>query len=186
MPAEDIVTTLDELVRAGKVRAVGASHISPARLRAALRFAHREGLARFQVLQPHYSLVSRGAYEGERRDIAQREGLACVPYLAPASGSLTGKHRPDQAVDSVRDVPGPAGRHADDERARKVLAAVGEIASAHRAQMATVALARLVRQPTVVAPIASARSADQVPALLALRDLRLPDAELPTLDAVSA
>lgn len=186
VPVEDIVTTLDALVRAGKVRALGASNISPARLDAMLRFAHREGLAGFQVLQPQYNLVSRDTYEGERLDIVQREGLACVPYFALASGFLTGKYRPGRAVDSVRDLPGLAGGYADSERGTAVLAAMEEIASAHDAQMATVALAWLAQQPTVVAPIASARVVDQVPALVALADLRLSDAELRSLEAASA
>ncbi|MGW7518160.1 aldo/keto reductase [Streptomyces sp. NPDC054796] len=186
VPVEDIVTALDELVRAGKVRAVGASNMSPARLDASLRFARREGLAGYQVLQPHYNLVSRDTYEGERRDIALREGLACVPYFALASGFLTGKYRPGRTVDNVRNIPGLAGGYADSERGMKVLAAVEEVASAHRAEPATVALAWLAQQPTVAAPIASARLVEQVPALVALQDLRLSDAEVEALNAASA
>ncbi|MEW1863527.1 aldo/keto reductase [Streptomyces sp. NBC_00669] len=186
VPVEDIVTTLDELVRAGKVRALGASNVGPARLDAMLRFAHRENLAAFTVLQPQYNLVSRDTYEGERRDIAQRDGLACVPYFALASGFLTGKYRPGHTVDSVRNMPGLAGGYADSERGNTVLAAMEEVAAAHDAQLATVALAWLAQQPTVAAPIASARTVDQVPALVALKDLRLSDAELHALDAASA
>lgn len=186
VPVEDIVTTLDELVRAGKVRALGASNVGPARLDAMLRFAHRENLAAFTVLQPQYNLVSRDTYEGERRDIAQRDGLACVPYFALASGFLTGKYRPGHMVDSVRNMPGLAGGYADSERGNTVLAAMEEVAAAHDAQLATVALAWLAQQPTVAAPIASARTVDQVPALVALKDLRLSDAELHALDAASA
>ncbi|WP_328463914.1 aldo/keto reductase [Streptomyces sp. NBC_00448] len=186
VPVEDVVTTLDELVRAGKVRALGASNVGPARLDAMLRFAHRENLAAFTVLQPQYNLVSRDTYEGERRDIAQRDGLACVPYFALASGFLTGKYRPGHTVDSVRNMPGLAGGYADSERGNTVLAAMEEVAAAHDAQLATVALAWLAQQPTVAAPIASARTVDQVPALVALKDLRLSDAELHALDAASA
>lgn len=186
VPVEDIVTTLDELVRAGKVRALGASNVGPARLDAMLRFAHRENLAAFTVLQPQYNLVSRDTYEGERRDIAQRDGLACVPYFALASGFLTGKYRPGHTVDNVRNMPGLAGGYADSERGNAVLAAMEEVAAAHDAQLATVALAWLAQQPTVAAPIASARTVDQVPALVALKDLRLSDAELHALDAASA
>ncbi|MFI6350517.1 aldo/keto reductase [Streptomyces sp. NPDC050560] len=186
VPVEDVVTTLDELVRAGKVRALGASNVGPARLDAMLRFAHREGLARYQVLQPQYNLVSRDTYEGERRDIVQREGMACVPYFALASGFLTGKYRPGRTVDSVRDMPGLAGGYAGSERGTAVLAAMEEIASAHGAELATVALAWLAQQPTVAAPIASARAVDQVPALVALENLRLSDTELEALNTASA
>lgn len=186
VPVEDIVTTLDDLVRAGKVRALGASNITPARLDAMLQFAQREGLASFQVLQPQYNLVSRDTYEGERRDIAEREGLACVPYFALASGFLTGKYRPGRTVDSVRDLPGLAGGYADSDRGTTVLTALEKVAAAHDAHMATVALAWLAQQPTVIAPIASARVVEQVPALVALANLRLSDTELHTLNTASA
>ncbi|EDY46322.1 aldo/keto reductase [Streptomyces sp. SPB074] len=186
VPVEDVVTAFDALVRAGKVRTLGISNISPARLDAMLRFARAEGLARFEVLQPQYNLVSRDTYEGERRDIAVREGLACVPYFALASGFLTGKYKPGESGRYVRDVPGLAGGYADSERGARVVAALEEVAAAHGAEPATVALAWLARQPTVAAPIASARTAEQVPALVALADLRLTEAELGALDAASA
>ncbi|WP_028921419.1 aldo/keto reductase [Pseudonocardia acaciae] len=186
VPVEDIITALDGLVKAGKVRAIAASNISAERLRASLDASDREGLARYVALQPHYNLVSRDTYEGERREIVQREGLACIPYFALASGFLTGKYRPGKAVDSIRDMPGLAGGYADTERGVNVLTALEDVATARGAQMATVALAWLAQQPTVVAPIASARTVEQLSALLALHDLRLSDTELQTLTAASA
>ncbi|AHH98991.1 aldo/keto reductase [Kutzneria viridogrisea] len=186
VPVEDIITALDSLVRSGKVRAIAASNISPERLSASLAFSDREGLARYVALQPHYNLVSRGTYEGERQEIVQREGLACVPYFALASGFLTGKYRPGKTVESVRDLPGLAGGYADTERGAKALAALGEVATARGVEMATVALAWLAQQPTVAAPIASARTVEQLSALVALHDLRLSEAELQTLTAASS
>lgn len=186
VPVEDIITALDGLVRAGKVRAIAASNLSPERLAASLAFSDRESLARYVALQPQYNLVSRDTYEGERQEIAQREGLACIPYFALASGFLTGKYRPGKTVDSVRDMPGLAGGYADTERGVKVLAAMEEVATARGAELATVALAWLAQQPTVVAPIASARTPEQLPALLALHDLQLTEAELQALTAASA
>ncbi|MFD9890854.1 aldo/keto reductase [Amycolatopsis sp. NPDC059027] len=186
VPVEDIITALDELVKAGKVRAIAASNIGPERLSASLAFSDREGLARYVALQPQYNLVSRDTYEGERRDIVQREGLVCVPYFALASGFLTGKYRPGKTVDSVRVLPSLAGGYVDTERGVKVLAALEEVATARGVEMATVALAWLAQQPTVAAPIASARTVEQLPALLALHDLRLSDAELRTLTASSS
>ncbi|CAK7287054.1 aldo/keto reductase [Streptomyces misionensis] len=184
VPVEEIIGALDELVKAGKVRQIAASNISAERLRESLDFSTREGLARYVAVQPHYNLVSRDTYEGPLRDLVAREGLSCVPYFALASGFLTGKYRPGRKVDSVR-----ANRVADfaeTERGQKVLAALDEIAAAHEAPHATVALAWLAAQPTVTAPIASARTLDQLPALLGVGELKLTDEELNKLTDASA
>ncbi|MFG7943284.1 aldo/keto reductase [Streptomyces cacaoi] len=186
LPVDEIVTALDDLVKAGKVRAIAASNISPERLSASLAFSDREGLARYVALQPQYNLVSRDTYEGPRREIVQREGLACVPYFALASGFLTGKYRPGQTVDSERNVPGLAGGYADTERGVRVLDALEQIATARGVEMATVALAWLAQQPTVTALIASARTVEQLPALFAAQDLHLSDTELQTLTTASS
>jgi aryl-alcohol dehydrogenase-like predicted oxidoreductase len=184
VPVEEIIGALDELVKAGKVRHIAASNISAERLTASLDFSEREGLARYVAIQPHYNLVSRDTYEGELRDLAERSGLAAVPYYALASGFLTGKYRPGASVDSPR--AAGATKHLETERGRNVLAALDEVARAHDAEVATVALAWLAAQPTVVAPIASARTPEQLPALLAVADLRLTDDELARLTEASA
>ncbi|MDI3422237.1 aldo/keto reductase [Streptomyces luteolus] len=184
VPVEDIVTALDELARAGTVRAVAASNISAERLTESLEFAEREGLARYVALQPHYNLVSRDTYEGPLQEVASRTGLAAVPYYSLASGFLTGKYRPGASVDSVR--AQSAGGHLDTERGLKVLDALDRVAAAHDAELATVALAWLAAQPTVVAPIASARTVEQLPALVQVAELQLTDAELADLTAASA
>jgi len=184
VPVEEIIGALDELVRAGKVRHIAASNISPQRLQESLDVSDREGLARYVALQPHYNLVSRDTYEGERQDIASRQGLAAVPYYALASGFLTGKYRPGATVEGPR--AAGAGEHLETERGRKVLAALDEIAEAHDAPVATVALAWLAAQPTVVSPIASARTPEQLPALLGVAELTLTDAEIARLTEASA
>ncbi|MEU9368492.1 aldo/keto reductase [Streptomyces avermitilis] len=184
VPVEEIITTLDGLVREGKVRAIAASNISPERLQESLEFSDREGLARYVALQPHYNLVSRDTYEGPLQDVASRNGLAAVPYYALASGFLTGKYRPGTKVDSAR--AEGAGKHLGTERGVRVLAALDEIAEARGAEVATVALAWLAARPTVAAPIASARTVDQLPALLAVGELTLTDAELSKLTQASA
>ncbi|MGW3095976.1 aldo/keto reductase [Streptomyces sp. NPDC001102] len=183
-PVEEIVGALDELVREGKVRAIAASNISAERLAESLEFSDREGLAKYVALQPHYNLVSRDTYEGPLQDLASRQGLATVPYYALASGFLTGKYRPGATVDGAR--AAGAGKHLQTERGRKVLAALDEVAEAHDAPVATVALAWLAAQPTVAAPIASARTPEQLPALLGVADLTLTDAELTRLTEASA
>ncbi|MDH6550289.1 aryl-alcohol dehydrogenase-like predicted oxidoreductase [Streptomyces sp. SAI-117] len=184
IPVEEIIGALDELVKAGKVRAIGASNISAARLAESLDFSDREGLARYAALQPHYNLVSRDTYEGELQAVASRQGLAAVPYYALASGFLTGKYRAGTTVESARRAG--AGKHLETERGRKVLAALDDIAESHTVPVATVALAWLAAQPTVAAPIASARTVEQLPALLRVAELTLTEEELGRLTEASA
>ncbi|QLJ05866.1 aldo/keto reductase [Streptomyces sp. NEAU-sy36] len=184
VPVEEIIGALDELVKAGKVRQIAASNISAERLRESLDFSAREGLARYVAVQPHYNLVSRDTYEGPLQDLVAREGLSSVPYFALAAGFLTGKYRPGRQVDSAR--ANRAAEYAETERGQKVLAALDEIAAAHEAPHATVALAWLAAQPTITAPIASARTLDQLPALLGVGELKLTDDELRRLTDASA
>lgn len=184
VPVEEIIGALDELVRAGKVRHIAASNISAERLQESLDFSDREGLARYVALQPHYNLVSRDTYEGTLQDLASRTGLAAVPYFALASGFLTGKYRPGTTVDSAR--AGGAAKYLESERGQRVLVALDEIAEAHAAPVPAVALAWLAAQPTVTAPIASARTVEQLPALLAVADLTLTEEELQKLTRASA
>ncbi|MGX1670107.1 aldo/keto reductase [Streptomyces sp. NPDC055400] len=184
VPVEEIITALDELVKSGKVRAIAASNLTPERLQESLDFSDREGLARYAALQPHYNLVSRDTYEGGLQGVASRGGLAAVPYYSLASGFLTGKYRPGTEVDSPR--AAGAGQHLQTERGVRVLKALDEVAQAHGAEVATVALAWLASRPTVAAPIASARTVEQLPALVAVAGLELTDAELSKLTEASA
>ncbi|MFD7448261.1 aldo/keto reductase [Kitasatospora sp. NPDC059827] len=184
-PVEEFVTALDELVRAGKVRAVAASNISAERLAEALSFAEREGLAAYVAVQPHYNLVSRGTFEGPLAEVVAEHGLATVPYYALASGFLTGKYRPGgPGVDSAR--AEGATRYLAEPRGPKVLAALDEVAADHGVEPATVALAWLAARPTVAAPIASARTVDQLPPLLAAAALTLTPAQTALLTDASA
>ncbi|MFI8546018.1 aldo/keto reductase [Spirillospora sp. NPDC077959] len=184
VPVEEIMTALDELVTEGKVRQIAVSNIELDRLEASLEFSERQGTARYVAIQPHYNLVSRDTYEGPRRDIAARHGLAALPYYGLASGFLTGKYRPGANVDSVR--AGKAARHLETERGRKVLAALDIVAEEQGAAVATVALAWLAAQPTVAAPIASARTLDQLPPLVEAARTTLTDEQLERLTEASA
>lgn len=183
-PVEETVTAYDELVRAGKVRYVAVSNMSPERITESLAFAEREGLARYVGLQPHYNLVERAAFEDELAGLAARWQLATLPYYALASGFLTGKYReggPD--VDSPR----AAGASAYlTDRGLRVLAALDDVAGARHTTVAAVALAWLVSRPTVVAPIASARTTEQLAELMPMADLTLSPDELAALDSASA
>lgn len=184
VPVEEFLGALDALVKEGKVRAIGASNISAARLTEALEASDREGLAKYVALQPHYNLVERGHYEGEVASVVAAHGLSCVPYFALASGFLTGKYRPGATTDSAR--AGSAAKYLGDERNVRLLGVLDEIASAHEAEVATVALAWLAARPTVAAPIASARTVEQLPALMAVGELKLTVEELDRLTAAGA
>lgn len=184
VPVEEIITALDGLVREGKVREIAASNISAERLAASLDFSERAGLAAYVALQPHYNLVSRDTYEGALADLAAERGLAAAPYFALASGFLTGKYRPGEQVDSRR--AAGAAKHLETERGRQVLTALDAVAESRNLPVATVALAWLAARPTVVAPIASARTVEQLAPLLALADTELTADEVASLTEASA
>jgi len=177
-PLEETLRAFDALVREGKVRYVAASNYTAPRLAEALALSRREGLAAYVALQPHYNLAHRQDYEGALRDFCQREQLACVPYFALASGFLTGKYRAGATVDSPR-----AAWVKDylDDRGRRLLQALDEIALAHHTTVAAVALAWLLADATIAAPIASARTKEQLADLLPSVDLRLTTDEVARL-----
>jgi aryl-alcohol dehydrogenase-like predicted oxidoreductase len=183
-PIEDTLAAFAELIGEGKVRYVAASNYSAPRLVQALAIAEREDLPRYVALQPHYSLVERDIYEGELLGVCEREGLACIPYWGLASGFLTGKYRPGGAqVDSPR----AAGAAAYlNDRGIAVLEALDEVAGAHGVEVASVALAWLLAQPTVLSAIASARNVEQLGPLLAVAGLQLSEDELERLTRASA
>jgi aryl-alcohol dehydrogenase-like predicted oxidoreductase len=179
-PLEETMAAFDALVRAGKVLHVGASNYTAPRLAEALRVSDRQGLARYVALQPEYNLVSRSEYEGELQKLCVAEGIACMPYYALASGFLTGKYRPGGPdVESAR--ARSARKHLD--RAGHVLAVLDEVAAAHSTTVSAVALAWLRAQPGVTAPIASARTPEQLAELLPMAGLELSSEELDRLSA---
>ncbi|HWE28740.1 MAG TPA: aldo/keto reductase, partial [Polyangia bacterium] len=182
-PLEETLAAFDGLVRAGKVRQLAASNYTAARLGAALAIAKRNGLARYVALQPHYNLMERAGYEGELAALCARENLACVPYFALAKGFLTGKYRPGKKVESVRAQGASAYL---DARGERVLGVLDELAARHETTVAAVALAWLRAQPAVAAPIASARTVEQLRDLLPMASLRLPADEIERLSRASA
>jgi aryl-alcohol dehydrogenase-like predicted oxidoreductase len=176
---EETLAALGELVREGKVRHIAASNISPARLEQAMGASAREGLVRYVALQPHYNLVERG-YENGLADVCRRHDLGCLPYFALAKGFLTGKYRP--GADGVQSPRAESAGAYLDERGARVLGALDAAAAAHDVPVAAVSLAWLAAQPTVVAPIASARTPEQLAELMAMADLELAAGELSALD----
>ena len=183
VPLEETAAAFSRLVDEGLVRWIGLSNYSAARIEEWFAVAEREGLHVPVAHQPNYSLVERG-FETSTRPAALAHRLGVLPYYSLASGFLSGKYRAGEPV--------PAGPRTDrvaqylDERGWRVLAALDEVAAAHGAAVASVALAWLRAQPTVVAPIASASRPDQVPALLASTALELTPDELAALAAASA
>jgi aryl-alcohol dehydrogenase-like predicted oxidoreductase len=180
---EETLGAFDSLISEGKVRYIAASNYTAPRLAEALAVSDREGFPRYVGLQQHYNLIERDKYEGELADLVSREGLSSFPYFALASGFLTGKYRPGAKVESDR--AERAGGYLN-EKGVKVLAALDQVAAAHNEAVATIALAWLAAQPTVVAPIASARTPEQLPVLLRVADVRLSSADLQALNEASA
>lgn len=182
-PVSETLTVLDELVRDGKVRYIAASNFGPERLTESLEFSDRERLAKYVALQPHYNLVHRDMYETDLRPVVEAYGLSVFPYFALASGFLTGKHRPGNAADSAR--TGIVADYLTSPRALSALAALDNISAARGVPQSTIAIAWLAAQPTVTAPIASARTPEQLAALLDGVKLTLTDEELAMLDKAS-
>ncbi len=183
-PLEETLTAFGELIEDGLIGYAAASNYDAERLEQALAVGERPGMASYVALQPHYNLMERD-YERELAPVCERHGLACVPYFALAQGFLTGKYRRDGAeIDSPR-AAGVRERYADD-RGWAVLDALDAIAAEHAAPVAAVSLAWLRRQPTVLAPIASATSPEQVAELSASAALELSPSELERLDTASA
>ncbi|QOC92297.1 aldo/keto reductase [Micromonospora craniellae] len=184
-PETDLDATLDAfdgLVRAGKVRYVAASNYGAERLTDALKTASANGWAPFVALQTHYNLVERAAYETQLRPVVARHDLACFPYYALASGFLTGKY--DDRSTSTGPRAAAASRYRDGA-GQQVIDALRAIADQRAVAVGAVALAWLAHQPTVVAPIASARTPEQLAELMAFAELALTPAELTALESAS-
>ena len=179
VPLEETLGAFDELVRSGKVRAIGASNFTAPRLIEALRASDGAGYARYVAVQDHYNLLERDGYEGAYADVVAREGLASFPYYGLAAGFLTGKYRPGAEVQSARS--GGARRYLDDPRTPGLLSTLDEVAAGHGTSVAAVALAWLRAQPTVTAPIASARTPQQLADIVPALTLELDDVELKAL-----
>jgi aryl-alcohol dehydrogenase-like predicted oxidoreductase len=183
-PLEEVLSTYAELIKAGKVRVIGASNYSAARLKEALDVSARKGLPRYESLQPQYNLVERKDYEAELGPLCRKEQIGVIPYYSLASGFLTGKYRSkDDAKKSAR---GSGATKYLDERGLRVLAALDEIAAERKASIAPVALAWLLAKPELTAPIASATSLSQLNELLGSVRLELSEADITRLDAASA
>ena len=171
VPQEAVAEAFATLVRAGKVRVLGASNFAANRLGSAIQIARAAGLPAYQVLQPEYNLVSRDRFEGDLQDLCVADDIGVVPYYGLASGFLTGKYRShDDLGKSVRG--GRVGTLLDGP-GKPMLAAMDAVAAETGASLAQIALAWLIAQPGVTAPIASATSVEQLRDLLPAMTLTL-------------
>ena len=181
---EETLEAYAQLIDAGKVRCIGASNYTGARLVEAEELAEREKLPAYKALQPEYNLHARQGYEQDLAPVAAKYGLGVIPYFTLASGFLTGKYQ------TVEDAKG-AKREAMvqkyfDERGKKILKALKQVSEETGAEQAAVSLAWLLEQPTITAPIASATSVQQMDALFAAVELKLSAAQVALLTDASA
>ena len=182
-PVAETMEAFATLIRDGKVRAIGASNLSPARLRDSLAASAQHGWPRYETLQPHYNLVERGDYERDFEPMCKEHGLGVIPYWSLASGFLTGKYRSE--ADLGKSPRGGGVKKYLDARGLRVLAALDAVAAGAGATPAQVALAWLMARPSITAPIASATSVAQWHDIARAADLKLGDDAIRKLDEAS-
>jgi len=184
-PLEETLGAFAELVSQKKVKAIGASNYSAARLADALRVSKELGLPRYEMLQPNYNLCDRADFEKELEPLCLREGVGVIPYYSLAAGFLTGKYRSE--ADLAKSARGAkVKKNYLNERGLRVLAALDKVAGEYRVPQAQVALAWLMARPSITAPIASATTPTQLEELAAATRLQLNPEAIASLDAASA
>jgi aryl-alcohol dehydrogenase-like predicted oxidoreductase len=183
-PQQETLGAYEELIRDGKVRAVGASNFTAARLKEALEISAELGLPRYESLQPKYNLSDRAEYEADLEPLCRQEEIGVIPYYGLASGFLTGKYRSE--ADFGKSVRG--GRMAAylDDRGKRILAALDAVSARNAATPAQIALAWLMARPGLTAPIASATSEEQIRDLVRATEVRLDPEDIAQLDQASA
>lgn len=183
-PVDEPLEAFAHLIKAGKVRFIGASNFSAERLAAALDASERLGLPRYESIQPEYNLYSRQGFEDGLQQLCVDKALGAIPYFSLAAGFLTGKYR--SATDFGKSPRGGGMAKYLNERGNRILAQLDAVAARHRAQPAQVALAWLMAQPAVTAPIASATSVEQLHSLARAAEIKLSTADLEELSRASA
>jgi len=183
-PQEETLGAYAKLIKQGKVRAIGASNFTADRLAAALAISARDGLPRYESLQPHYNLAERPLYEPDLEPLCRKEGLGVIPYWSLAAGFLTGKYRSE--ADLGKSPRGGGMKKYLDARGLGILAAVDKVAKHHRSTPAAVAIAWLIARPGITAPIASATSVAQLDEVMKGATLKLDAASIAELDRASS
>lgn len=183
-PIDETLRALDDLVHAGKIRYIGASNYPAWRLTKALWVSDKLGLTRYDSLQPHYNLAHRAEFERELKPLCEEEGIGVIPYSPLAGGFLTGKYRRDSIPASVR-AEGIQRRYFN-ERGFRIIDKLDEIARLRGLTIVQVALAWLLTQPVITAPIIGANSVAQLGESLAAAGVRLSAEEMDALNQASA
>ncbi|MBN9045648.1 MAG: aldo/keto reductase [Rhizobiales bacterium] len=183
-PFEDTLGTYKELIEAGKVRAIGASNLTPERLTEALDVAEKHGLPRYESLQPLYNLYDRADFENGLEALCRKHGLGVIPYYSLAAGFLTGKYR--SADDLAQSARGKSVEKYLTDRGTRILAALDKVAKNHDATQAQAAIAWLIAHPAITAPIASATRPAQLNELIGATELKLGGDAIALLDKASA
>jgi len=183
-PVQETLEAYDRLIKQGKVRYIGASNMTPERLRESLEVSALQGLPQYQTFQPHYNLYEREIFENGLEPLCLGNSLGVINYYSLASGFLTGKYR---SKDDLGKSPrgGGAGKYLDD-RGFKILAALDEVSATLNTTPATAALAWLIHRPSVTAPIVSATSLEQLESIIAAPDLEITAHEIELLTQESA
>jgi aryl-alcohol dehydrogenase-like predicted oxidoreductase len=183
-PMVESLEAFADLMKEGKVRAIGASNFSAKRLKEALDVSKKHGLPRYECLQPRYNLYDRSDYEGDLEDLCAKENIGVIPYYGLASGFLTGKYR--SSADFGKSQRGGRMSAYLNARGYSILAALDKVAAAHGSTPAAVALAWLMARPSITGPIASATNPEQVKDFAAAARLKLSRGDIAALDAASA
>jgi len=182
-PLDETLEAYAQLIQQGKVRAIGASNYDGKRLAEALQIGKKKGLPRYETLQPHYNLYERAEFETDLATLCLRENVGVIPYFSLASGFLAGKYRSE--ADLAKSARGSLVKKYLNERGFRILDALDQVAKTHGATPTRVALAWLLAQPSVTAPIASATNLDQLRELLSAADLKLDRESLEQLNQAS-
>jgi aryl-alcohol dehydrogenase-like predicted oxidoreductase len=183
-PLEETLEAFAELIKQGKVRAIGASNYSAERLSEALEVSHRHGYPRYESLQPLYNLYDREEYETKLEPIVQKNSLGVIPYYALASGFLTGKYRAE--ADLSKSARGQGIKKYLNERGFRILRALDEVSERYNSTPARVAIAWLLARPSITAPIASATNLEQLNELIEATKLNLDSDAIEVLNRASA
>jgi aryl-alcohol dehydrogenase-like predicted oxidoreductase len=183
-PFEETLGAYAELIKQGKVRAIGASNYTAERLAAALEVSAQHGYPRYESLQPHYNLYERAGYEAALEPLSLAKGIGVIPYFSLASGFLTGKYRSES--DLTKSPRGQGVKKYLDERGFRILAALDQVAREKHSTPGKVALAWLLARPSITAPIASATSVAQLHDLVDATNIELDPASVGLLNQASA
>ncbi|HEY6984428.1 aldo/keto reductase [Reyranella sp.] len=183
-PQEETLSTYAELVKAGKIGAIGASNFEAPRLAEAAKLARDKGLPRYESLQPHYNLMERGLFEGALENECLKEGIGVIPYYSLASGFLSGKYRSE--ADLGKSKRGAGVKKYLNDKGLAVLKALDAAARKHNASDTQVALAWLMQRKSITAPIVSATSLDQLKELVAAPRIKLDADSVAAIDKASA